>query len=238
VHVPFTVASSLPANEATDVRLGAVVEVTFSDFPDPATIAAPAVALRSGVNTVDAVITTDLVDKKVVLRPSMELTADTDYVVEINSRVAGLSGLELGRTSQVRFRTGTMAGGGPQVLPTPTLAEVQQVFDGYNACADPASGCGCARAGCHGAVAPALLLNLTASAMHFNLVGITTTQPSGQIPGMKLARVKAGNPSESYLLRKLLGTPDIRGGRMPLDGEIDQEQLRLISRWIAGGAPK
>ncbi len=52
-----------------------------------------------------------------------------------------------------------------------------------------------------------------------------------------LARVNPGHPETSYLLRKLLGTPDIAGSPMPLGGTLDEATLRLYSDWILEGAP-
>lgn len=209
----------------------------FTDFPDPASFVPPAVALRQGAGTVEVTVVADLVDRKVVLRPTGELAPQTEYVAEINSRVASLAGLPLGRIHQVRFTTGSTPGGGPAPPPPRSMADVQQIFDGYVACADPASGCGCARASCHGPQSPAVALILAGELSHYNLVNVTTTEATGTSDQDKMVRVKPGDPARSYLLRKLLGTPDIRGSRMPVDGKLDQDQLRRVRDWIAQGAP-
>jgi hypothetical protein len=50
-------------------------------------------------------------------------------------------------------------------------------------------------------------------------------------------RVAPGNPGDSYLIRKLEGTPGIVGGRMPLSGApLDQPTINSIRAWITNGA--
>jgi hypothetical protein len=75
-------------------------------------------------------------------------------------------------------------------------------------------------------------MNLTnAAASHAALVGVA----SRQVP--TLARVTAGNPNDSYLIRKLEGTPGIVGGRMPLvGGPLPQTTIDSIRLWITTGA--
>jgi hypothetical protein len=46
-----------------------------------------------------------------------------------------------------------------------------------------------------------------------------------------------GNPEDSYLIRKLEGR-DITGARMPLNGPyLSPNQIAVLKRWIAIGAP-
>jgi hypothetical protein len=53
-----------------------------------------------------------------------------------------------------------------------------------------------------------------------------------------LQRVAAGNPDDSYLIRKLEGGPDIGGSRMPQGGPfLDQAIIDQIRQWITDGAP-
>src|SRR4029453_9013396 len=105
----------------------------FTDFPDPASAAAPAVSLAAGQVAVDATITVDLVHKAVVVLPLQELTPSTQYELVIatsqsptSTGLTSLSGAGLlGRrptdaTVVVRFTTGTTHGGGPQPPPAPT----------------------------------------------------------------------------------------------------------------------
>jgi hypothetical protein len=89
-------------------------------------------------------------------------------------------------------------------------------------------------AGCHTGIGTTLpgALNLTnAAASHAALVGIASLE----VP--TLSRVAAGNPNESYLIRKLEGTPGIVGGRMPLiGGPLPQTTIDSIRLWITNGA--
>ncbi|PUA27890.1 MAG: hypothetical protein B0W54_15335 [Cellvibrio sp. 79] len=65
------------------------------------------------------------------------------------------------------------------------------------------------------------------------LVGRT----ADEIPS--LMRVNPGKPDDSYLIKKLEGTNDIVGGRMPLGGPyLSQTQIDLVRSWIANGAPR
>lgn len=66
-----------------------------------------------------------------------------------------------------------------------------------------------------------------------NLVGVASTQSA-------LLRVAPGQPDESYLYRKLVGTHAAAGGsgeRMPFgDMKLGEEQIEVVRRWIADGA--
>jgi hypothetical protein len=88
--------------------------------------------------------------------------------------------------------------------------------------------------GCHSGAGTTLpgAMNLTdAAASYAALVGVA----SRQVP--TLARVTAGNPNDSYLIRKLEGTPGIVGGRMPLvGGPLPQTTIDSIRLWITTGA--
>jgi hypothetical protein len=88
--------------------------------------------------------------------------------------------------------------------------------------------------GCHNGVGATLpgAMNLTsASASHAALVGVASTE----VP--TLQRVAAGNPNDSYLVRKLEGGPNIVGSRMPLFGApLPQTTTDSIRTWITAGA--
>ena len=85
-------------------------------------------------------------------------------------------------------------------------------------------------AGCHTRrqVQPSRRLNLTsANASYAALVGVTSVQAA------PLQRVTAGNPNDSYLVRKLEGGPNIVNNRMPLGGPfLDQATIDSIRLWI------
>ena len=89
-------------------------------------------------------------------------------------------------------------------------------------------------AGCHtgvGATLPGAMNLTSASASYAALVGVTSVQAA------PLQRVTAGNPNDSYLVRKLEGTPGIVANRMPLGGPfLDQATIDSIRLWITNGA--
>ena len=88
--------------------------------------------------------------------------------------------------------------------------------------------------GCHSGVGATLpgAMNLTsASASYAALVGVTSLE----VP--TLQRVVAGNPTNSYLIRKLEGGPNIVANRMPLGGPfLPQTTIDSIRLWITNGA--
>jgi mono/diheme cytochrome c family protein len=54
-----------------------------------------------------------------------------------------------------------------------------------------------------------------------------------------LMRVNPGNPDQSYIIKKLEGTSDIVGARMPLGGPyLSEIQIKQVRDWITNGAPR
>ena len=76
-------------------------------------------------------------------------------------------------------------------------------------------------------------LNLVAGISYASLVGVASTAKAGAV------RVIAGDPDNSYLVHKLLGSSDIVGVRMPrgTGPYLTDGQIMVIKRWIAVGAP-
>jgi hypothetical protein len=144
----------------------------------------------------------------------------------------------------IRFETGSDVG----TAPMPRLvsfAEVEPIFTAR-----------CATAGCHGAEAPALGLDLSsAEGIERTAIGVTSRElPSGTtgaeggrgavaFAAMPIVdRVgEGGYPETSYLLYKILGTDGIFGERMPAMGGpgplLDDAETRLVADWILSGAP-
>src|SRR3982074_18966 len=85
---------------------------------------------------------------------------------------------------------------------------------------------------CHiGASAPQGL-QLDAAHSYNLLVGV----PSNEQPS--LLRVKAGDPDNSYMVRKIEGLPGITGGQMPLGlAPLPQATINAIRQWVTNGAP-
>jgi mono/diheme cytochrome c family protein len=89
-------------------------------------------------------------------------------------------------------------------------------------------------AGCHtgtGTVLPGVM-NLTSKA---NIYAAWVGVPSIEVSSLE--RVKAGDPTNSYVVQKLEGTAAV-GARMPLGGPyLTQAQIDQVKAWIAAGAP-
>ena len=107
----------------------------------------------------------------------------------------------------------------------PTLANIQtSIFSA--SCTDLA---------CHSSVAQAGLLVLEGGKSHDQLVGVSSTNFAAQQAG--LLRVKAGDPSNSFLIIKLSGTIPAQGSPMPLGKPpLTAAQIQLIRDWITQGA--
>lgn len=89
----------------------------------------------------------------------------------------------------------------------------------------------CATPGCHGDIAPAAGLDLTAGAARGNLLEVASTQN----PEVDL--VTPGNPTNSYLMKKLLEA-GFTGVQMPKGSEpLGDAELDTIRLWISYGAP-
>jgi hypothetical protein len=88
--------------------------------------------------------------------------------------------------------------------------------------------------GCHngaGSTLPGALNLSDATASRAALVGVASLE----VPALQ--RVTAGNPNDSYLIRKLEGAPTIVGSRMPLVGPpLPQTTIDSIRLWITNGA--
>jgi hypothetical protein len=242
----FHVASSVPADGATGVELKAALTVTFDDFPDPASVAYPQVTLRSGSNSFDYDAHVDLVNKALVLVPKSQLTPMTQYVIELATGAGAggsLQSLACGELAgagasdpsvQIAFTTGTTAGSGPMPPPAHSYAtDVGPILSG------PMNAKNCVNVTCHavvtvmGATYPAQYgLDLSSEAMVMqSAVGVTSSEKP------MMARIKPGDPANSYLVRKVLGTPDIQPVRMPIGQVLDQATLQTLSDWIVEGAP-
>lgn len=89
----------------------------------------------------------------------------------------------------------------------------------------------CAAAGCHGTIAPQESLVLAPNTAYANIVNVPSVENSS------IKRVAPGDPNNSYLYRKLLGS-GITGDRMPLGGPyLSDAQIGLVRDWIRRGAP-
>jgi hypothetical protein len=113
------------------------------------------------------------------------------------------------------------SGSGEPIDPTATFTRVQnEVFTPT-----------CASLGCHDPLGQQEQMILTAGRAYGNTVG----QPSIENPA--LLRVAPGDPSGSYLYRKITGS-GITGDRMPQGSPaLSTTQIKLVRDWIRRGAP-
>jgi hypothetical protein len=87
---------------------------------------------------------------------------------------------------------------------------------------------------CHNGVGtvPPGALNLTAGGTYKALVNVATAEQ----PNLKF--VVPGDPANSYLMQKLLGSAGISGVRMPEGGPyLDAATTAQVAAWISAGAP-
>lgn len=95
----------------------------------------------------------------------------------------------------------------------------------------------CLSAGCHNAQNVAGGLNLTTGVSYDNLVNVLSQNAVAQAQG--LLRVEPFNTADSFLLIKVTMPALGEGGRMPLAmQELSTEEIGMITRWIANGAPR
>ncbi len=98
--------------------------------------------------------------------------------------------------------------------------DVQDIF--------PAS---CATNGCHKGAQAREELDLTEGNAHYAIVGV----PANQCDDGRL-RVAPGDPWNSYVLDKILGTDLCFGTRMPKLQALPGSDAQVIADWICGGA--
>jgi CHRD domain/Bacterial Ig domain len=101
----------------------------------------------------------------------------------------------------------------------------------------------CALSGCHAGATPARGLSLEAANSFTSLVNVDAAggqpvQPPPPAPPVPLLkRIAPGEAPNSYLVRKLEGTPGIAGNRMPLGrAPLPQNVIDGIKAWVNAGA--
>lgn len=111
--------------------------------------------------------------------------------------------------------------GGEPVDPTATFARIQnEIFTPT-----------CAQLGCHDPLGQQQQQVLSAGRAYASIVN----KPSVEMPS--LMRILPGDPSNSYLYRKITGI-GITGDRMPQGRPpLTAAQIKLIRDWILRGAP-
>lgn len=88
--------------------------------------------------------------------------------------------------------------------------------------------------GCHAGAEPQRGMNLSAGQAYANTVNVA----SSEVP--RLLRIQPGNPDSSYLVLKIEGNAGLVGdfgARMPLGGQLTQEEIATVREWVMSGAP-
>jgi uncharacterized protein (TIGR03118 family) len=206
------------------------VAVTITNVPDvtPPVVAltAPAAGNVSGTVTVSATATDNVGVSQVQFFAGATLIAsDSTAPYSVQWNTTGLTGAQQ-LTAQAfdgAGNTTTSAAVAVNVVAaTVTLAQLQtDIFTPR-----------CA--GCHsggGSSLPSSMNLSNATASYNALVNVN----SAEVPALE--RVLPGNPTNSYLVRKLEGTAGIVGERMPFGGPyLDQTTINQVRDWIQAGA--
>jgi hypothetical protein len=146
--------------------------------------------------------------------------------VSLLSAAFVLAGLALA-TSGCDEKLSSLTGPSPDLKPTFTSIS-KEIFETTD------SACRQSCISCHTNVGrtPAGGLNLLSGVAYGALVGVSSAQKPGE------TLVVAGNPDNSYLVKKLEGDASITGKRMPRNGPpfLTSGQMLVIRRWIELGA--
>ena len=88
----------------------------------------------------------------------------------------------------------------------------------------------CGNSVCHDADQPAAGLDLVSPDVASRTVDVSATDPNC---GSDII-VIAGDPDESYMMKKILNEPGICGAQMPIGTILDAEDTDVIREWILG----
>lgn len=212
-------AGALPAPQPPADTVAPIV--TLGALPDPisGTVALTATATDDvGVTLVRWRVGGNVVgtDASAPFSLDWDSTTVADGPVTVDAQALDAAG-NVG-TSALSTSTVSNATGGVDPF---TFTEIQtQIFD-----------MSCALSGCHRGANPAGQMDLSAPA-YSDIVNVASSEKPA------LLRVNPGNASQSYLIHKLEGGPDIAGARMPFGGPfLDQATIDRIRAWIDAGAP-
>ncbi len=260
---------SYPANGAVGVERGSQIDFCFSQTIDPKSVGSFDVILVSGINIFDVEVSLQLFAWRpptglgdlpaepwcpgsvLTLRPRSEMRGDADYRVRLRPFVVGWGGesldllsepweqLEDGRwATYVEFRVAPEESEEPDpppegspVAPPITLSDLYGAGGPF----EPAR----ALCSCHGEDGDLAQQRLDLSTPERAFAGLVLDQTPASTG---YPRVTPAQPSESFLIQKLLRDPDgaplhaVRGAVMPPDEPLEYPDMVMIARWIEDGA--
>ena len=135
---------------------------------------------------------------------------------------------------------GSGGGGGGGGTPKPACKPPATPSVSFSMDIQPIFSRSCALVSCHSGAVPAQGQDLTAGAAYGQLKNVASTEQP------RLKRVKPGDPSNSYLVRKIEGGPNISGVLMPngcpgvpLAGAqcLTADEIAAIVQWVTECAP-
>lgn len=97
-----TISSTVPANGATDVSIGSVITVTFSEAIDDTTLDTSSFRLSGGVT---GTVTYNATTKTATFTPDADLSYDTTYIVTVTTDVLDLAENALAANNTWSFTT-------------------------------------------------------------------------------------------------------------------------------------
>ncbi len=246
-----------PNSDATYPRNTRFI-IALDGYPEPNSVAFGPIQLHSGRGNFDIGLTVDLVGRAIIVTPRAPLAPGEQYTL-IAGGLQTLDNRVQGGTVDFVLRAGIADGPPRPAPPRPTWNGDPVAGGGVRAllggcapfCHSPVGASGRART-------PSRALDLTGDPLDptFGLVGVVSVGLRGT--SEPLYRVAPGDPARSVLLRKLIGGdphadskdppyPAMRvdGRRMPIPLDESQpalpplsdDELRLVSDWIAAGAP-
>ena len=86
----------------------------------------------------------------------------------------------------------------------------------------------CGNAVCHDSDQPQAGLDLVSPNVASRTIDVNSIDPDCDTETI----VIAGDPDESYMMKKILNTPGICGGQMPIGTILDAEDTEVIRQWI------
>lgn len=213
------IESVWPTPGAQGVRLDPVIEVRFSSPLAPERVGARDLRLFSGVVEWPGHLELDIIERRLRLWPSSDLSAGLRYRVYVRGDLLGLDGSTSGKATVFDFVSGQNKGRPYRPRPRVQSEQLQPLWQ--ERCV-----------ACHNTEKPTAGIDLsTVARSEASLLNRPSSLPD-------VPQVRPGEAARSYLLRKLLGTAGFTGAPMPPSGPLlSPIELRRVADWIDGLAP-